>query len=252
MENLISQHGPIGAMALTMLITGNLVNLNATLTSVSPTLCNSSNMNFTAKLPNGLEETVLALSVLVPIVPFILNKPNDINVEMFKSHVLGQSSSFGLSEVIRHFTVMPEQTFLQKCNISHSECIKKSELSNITILSNVKQNSLCNRNFTSSDTIDLFNSIHHFPNHTCVMLGSSLVTVICTILFWQRLSDKKISPYQNHSCTKLFFILVQTVIVFIIIYYCFILYKSLDSIQFIGFLLGVILQSCITLSLMKN
>jgi len=252
MENLINQHGPLGTMVLTMLITGNLVNRNATDTSVSPNLCNSSLMNTTIKLPNGLEETLLALSVLMPVVPFILNKPNDINIEMLKSHILGQSSSFGLSEVIRHFTVIPDHMFLNKCNISLSECIKKTVQSNMTFLSTDKQISLCNRNFTSLDSMDLFNSIHHFPNHTCVMLGSSLVTVICTILFWQRLNDKKVSPYQNHSCIKMLLILVQSVVVFIVIYYCFILYKSMDSIQFIGFFLGIILQSCITLSLMKN
>ena len=252
MESLISQHGPSGALTAIFLLTGNLINLKANNSTASPLWCNSTNVS-TKQLPKGLEEIILLISILIPIVPLSLNKPDAVNIEMFKTHILGQSSSFGLSETLRHFVEMPEPLFLSKCNISIQECKSKTFFSpNLSLLSDSKSNSLCNKNFTETNLNELFNSVHNFPNHTCVMLGSSIVTLVYILIIWQRLNNKDQSPYQTSSIVKVMFITAMCVILSIVLFYGYNLYKLEDKMQIISFLYGVVLQYCINLSMMKS
>ena len=205
METLIRQHGPLGAMTVIFLLAGNLINQNTSETNIlSPSKWCNLNSTSDVELPQGLEQVVLSLSVLIPMLPFILNKPNDVNIEMFKSHLMGQSSGFGLSEMIRHFVELPEPSFLTKCNITSQECNYKISKQVFTLLSKNNTLSLCNKNFTSSNSKELFNSVHNFPNFICVMLGSSLMTFISILWFWQRLNDHEQSLFQNSSILKIF------------------------------------------------
>jgi len=258
METLIREHGPLGLLATAMIFTGGFINKNSTQDAISKSWCNNNvsmttlKPPFTNQLPQGLEESVIVLSVIVPMLPLFLNHFSDVNLEMFKTHVLGQSSSFGLSELMRHYTVMPEPMFLSRCNISNQECLLKTLQSNFTVLSPNQTNSLCNRNFTSKINQELFDSLHHFPDPLCAILGSSLTTIVCYLFFWHRLDKDKKSLFETASWKQMLMIIAQCLILFLVVFYCFYLYKKMDHVQIYGVLLGAFVQFCVTFSLMKD
>lgn len=244
MEQHIRQHGPLSSVALGMLFTGSFINLNSTQETFSPTWCQL-NSSTIPTLPVHFEQTVLVLSVLIPVLPLIFNKMNDANIDMFKSHVVGQSSSFGLSEILRHYAVLPEPLFLQKCNISNQECVHKLLQANLTFLSPNKNTSFCNRNVSTENNKELFDSIHNFPHPASALLGSSLATVIFVLFF-------QISLFQDMDAwKKTCIILSQCVIILIVILYCFYLHLKMDSVQIFGVCLGAFVQFCITFGVVK-
>jgi hypothetical protein len=252
MEGHIKNHGPMGLVTLAMIFTGSYINTNSNQESISNTWCNTSDESI-GQLPKGLEETVLVMSILVPMLPLILNHPNAENIEMIKAHVVGQSSSYGLTEIMRHFTVYPEPSFLKKCNITNQECQSKTlSVNNFTVLSSNSTKSFCKRNYTNENKQELFDSTHHFPNPTCVMLGSSLTSIVCLLFFWHRITKENKTPYQTTSWKQTIIIMTQFSILFVVALYCFYLYRAMDSVQIIGVLLGAIIQFCITFSLLKE
>jgi len=243
MEQHIRQHGPLTSLALGMVFTGSFINLNSTQETISTSWCQLNSSTLPA-LPAHLEQTVLVLSIIIPVLPLFFNQMNDANIEMLKSHVVGQSSSFGLSEIMRHYTALPEPLFLKKCNISNQECIYKTLQSNLTFLSPNKNTSFCNRNISAENNKELFDSIHHFPNPVSAILGSSLATVIFVLFFSSSLQDMD-------AWKKTCIIISQCVIILIVIMYCFYLYLNMDNVQIFGVFLGAFVQFCITYGLMK-
>lgn len=252
MEHLIKEHGPLSAVAMGMIFTGSFVNRNSTQKSISQTWCQMNSSSSFVNSPAHLEEIVLVLSIIVPVLPLFSNHFSVVNVEMLKSHVVGQSSSFGLSEIIRHYAVLPEPIFLKKCNISNQECFSKFLQPNLTFLSTNKSNSFCNRNTSFESSKELFDSIHHFPNPVCAILGSSLTTIIFILVFWHKFNKQNKSPYQTASWKQMLIIISQCIVLLIISMYCFYLYKKMDHVQILGVFLGAFVQFCVTYSLLKD
>jgi len=254
---LFKDHGPVGVLIVGMLLTGSLINRQTDAETASNQLIKVSDKHLCNKtfdhgmtLPKGLEETVLVLCVILPVIPLVMNKWTENNVEMFKAHITGQTTSYGLSELLRHYTVYPESSFLKKCNISSQEC--KTKRDHITLLSANETDSLCNKKFNLSNVQELFDSMHHVPNHVCALLGSSIVSFLAILFYWQRLNKDQKTPFQTESWLQMFIICLQSVFVFILAYYSYNLYLVLDSIQLLGVFFGGIVQVFVILSMFKN
>jgi hypothetical protein len=302
-SNLVKDHGPIGMFVIGMLLVGSLINkesinqsfaanttgfplptqqwcssssssnsnetnlpLAALLNSANIINNNNNNNNNKNKMPYGFEETVLVLSVVLPMVPLAINRLNEKNnAEMLKAHFAGQTSGYGLSQLLRHFIVYPETNFLNKCNISSQECLIKTaalaESSNhvfnfftpndADIITN-KTFHFCNRSLTPETWKELFDSMHHVPNSTCFQLGSSLVTMFAILFYWHRLNVKKESPYNTSASLQIAMICLQCILINALGLYSYYLYVSFDSIQIFGILLGAALQFCIIVAMLRH
>ena len=227
---LLKDHGPIGILVFSMLLTGSLINngnLQSNLSPPSQHWCNSTidSLQNSIQMPSGLEETVLVLSVLLPTLPLAMNKLSPTNVEMIKAHFAGQTSSYGLSQVMRHFTVYPEPIFLKKCNISSQECVSRAKEQQ-NLISTDGNSSFCNRTFSPATLQELFDSSHHVPNSTCAILGSSIVTLLAILFYWHRLNDKSKTLYESDSCLQLFMVCLQSILLIILSMYSYYLYIS--------------------------
>ena len=254
---LLKDHGPVGMLVVGMLLTGSLINNGNFPKDLSPPSqhwCNA-----TAKLqpalmsmPFGLEETVVVLSVVLPTLPLAFCKMSPTNLEMLKAHFAGQTSSYGLSQVMRHFTVYPEPNFLEKCNITRQECVSRALLQEqqSLISKDNETDSFCNRTFNPATLQELFDSSHNIPNSTSAILGSSLVTLLAILFYWHRLNGKSLS--ESDSCLQLFMVCLQSVLLIVLAMYCYYLYVSFESVQIFGLIFGAAIQFCIVVAMLRE
>lgn len=208
-------------------------------------------------MPHGFQELTVVVSVVLPIVPILVNSKSDlsdIKIETLKSHFLGQSSSFGLSEIARHFTVFPEASFFTKCNLSAVECRhKQMYASNLTLLApDDASHSLCHVGGNQTVGNELFNSLHHFPTSTGTLIGAGIVSFIASLMYWQRINKNNKTPYHNSPRRKYFLYICITLCVVVFLMYFIFLYKSFDSIQLYAVLSGGILQLLIILAMLRE
>ena len=252
MQALVEQHGPTGIVALAMIFTGNFINHNGTLPPIQQMWCSNNSTTSYSNMPTGFEQTIIAFSAALPVLPLLFNTLTDENVVMLKAHVAGQSSSFGLSEIMRHYIVYPEPSFLKTCNTTSKECFEKSNRTRAVLLSpNVTDTFLCNRSFSPEAVRELFDSVHHVPSHTCALLGSSLYSFFSIIFYWQKLNNNQ-ETLQTDSMLQVFLIAVQFVIIVTIALYMYYLYMAMDYIQTVGILFGAVLQAGITAIMFKS
>lgn len=259
-QHLVDQ-GPFAALLGGMLLLGSFINLNQTDSIVDPNSawCKNNtfnNNNNTEVVPHGLNTVTILLALLFPIAPVLINSQakawNRFKFEMVKTHVVGQGSVFGLSEALRHVLTVPEPLFLQKCNISVDECNVKTHLKIQQPLLKPDDNvSFCN----SSTTIppnELFNSLHHFPDNTCCLIGASIVSFLATLYFWNRANMNGKSIYEADSLKQYLLIFFQVLFVGIVLCYLYFLYKSFDSVQLYGLFIGAFIQFMIICSTLPN
>jgi hypothetical protein len=237
-QHLVS-HGPIAALVGGMVLLGSLVNKNATESTVYPqeSWCQNTTAHldhFLSAMPAGLGAATIAVVVIFPIVPMVINsqtkKWNDFKVEILKCHVVGQTSVYGIGELLRHFLISPEPTFLQKCNITVEECSAKAHAP--------KNESFCK----NENSVELFNSLHHFPDKTCCIIGASIVTFLATLFYWNRINRNGKSIYEAHSMQQCFLIFLQITCLTLVLTYLYFLYISFDGVQLYGLLIGAFLQ----------
>lgn len=247
MHQQLVDHGPIAALVTGMVLLGSLINDNATDSTIYPkeSWCQNSTAqlgDLITTMPKGLGVITIVVVVVFPIVPVLVNsqtkKWNEFKVEIIKCHVVGQTSVFGVSELLRHWLISPEPTFLQKCNISVDECSEKSQKT-ILPLNDPKNNSFCHSNVKLNE---LFDSLHHFPDKTCCIIGASIVTFLATLYFWNRINNQGKSIYNAHSMQQCFLIFIQIVCITLVFAYLYFLYNSFDGIQMYGLFIGAILQ----------
>lgn len=251
-QQLINQ-SPFAALFAGMVILGSVINYNATDSTVKPSesWCKNTTIDELASLdmPTGLGAVTLAVTLVFPLVPILLNsktkKWNEFKIDIVKCHVVGSGSVFGVSELLRHFLTMPEPTFLQKCNITVDDCNFKSRFKNVPF-SESSNASFCHPNIAVPT--ELFDSLHHFPDKTCCFIGASIVTFLSTLYFWNRINKKGKSIYDAHSFQKLTIILFQIVCVCLVLVYLYYLYTSFDDVQINGLFIGAILQFIIICS----
>jgi len=75
------------------------------------------------------QAVTLFLSTVLPLLPLALNSKTNWNsdkTEAVISHLIGQSATFGTTEFIRHFAIVPDPTFFERCNLSLNDCLAKS------------------------------------------------------------------------------------------------------------------------------
>lgn len=256
-QHLLQQHGLPGLFVSAMVLAGYLVNFN-----VQDALDVNANSNWCdnfemfqgvqmAQMPQGFQELTIATSALFPLVPILLNsngKWSDFKIEMIKSHILGQSSSFGISEIARHFVEVPEAQFYKKCNLTYLDCKYKIHRANLSLVSENENASFCNTNV--SNKLDLINSFHHFPASTGTLVGASVVSFIAALLYWHHVNKSNKTLYQNAPMKKYFLYLCTGLIVIIFFMYCMYLYKSCNTVDLYAVFSGGFLQTLIVLTLL--
>jgi len=253
----MKNHGPIGVLVLAMMLTGTLVNRNQTESSLpTPRLswCNKTapspvpEIKQPIDMPKGLEESVIVMSVVLPMMPIIFNGLASDNLRVIKAHFAGQTCSFGLSQVLRHFAVYPEPQFLKTCNISSQDCFSKAAQGS---MGNVTQ--LCNRSFNTPATVqELFDSLHHVPNTPCALLGASLMTMCAILFYWHRLNSKGTSLIETPPWVQIPFICIQIMLLITLAIYSYCMYVMVDTVQLYGILFGASIQFFIIVSMMRR
>lgn len=246
MEHLIKEHGPAGLVALSLALTGGFINYepnqNATL-EMQPQWCNKT-LQLNNTLPPSLLPLAVITSLVLPMVPLFLNSKThwtDMKTEVTKAHLVGQSVSFGTSELLRHFVIIPENSFLQKCNLSQEECFSN-------LGTNLSLTGLCPK----PSQPNLFDSLHHFPEATCTSLGASFISFAASLAYWHYINKVEKSVYQSSAYTKMALITLQCLLVIVLVIYCIYLYKSLEVAHFLSLLLGGSLQLFVILSMLRQ
>lgn len=240
-----------------MILMGSLINLDATDDVVNPheSWCKFPNVDtIQNNMPQGFDVVTALTSAIFPILPLVINSQtkqwNDFKIEMVKSHAMGQGSVFGAAELLRHFVIIPEPKFLEKCNISQIECEKKVLTMATTLLDDKDNNSFC-RN-SSNSNVQLFDSMHHFPDKVCCLIGASVVTFFANLYFWNRSNAKGKSIYEAHNFTQIILIVIQVTCVVLFLAYLYFQYSAFDSVQLYGCIIGALIQSMIICSTLPN
>lgn len=257
-QQLLQQHGLPSVFITAMVLVGSFVNKNnGTDTSVNPdsTWCDTFEMLRevrTGDMPQGFEELTIATSIVLPIVPILLNSRglDDFKIEMLKSHILGQSSSFGISEFARHFATFPDANFYKKCNLTFFDCKQKIKLENLTVLSDDANLSFCNTNATNK--LDLLHSLHHFPASSGTLVGAAIASFIATLVYWHHLHKSNKSLYHNSPVKKYCLFTCIAMIVLVFLMYCIYLYKSSNTIELYAVFSGGFLQVLIIVALLRQ
>lgn len=115
---------------------------------------------------------------LLPLFPLLSPPFEKQKLHTAIGHLIGQTGSFGSSEVARHFIVSPQATFLDKCNITWGEC-KTLENTTLLLQSHTSNTSLCNNSHLPFS--DIFNSLHGSPHVPSVMFGASMLAFIIAV-----------------------------------------------------------------------
>lgn len=255
LQQHVVNHGPMAMLVGSMVLLGSLVNQNATDSTVYPqeSWCNNATAaqlgQFISSMPKGLGVATIIVVVVFPVVPMLINsetkKWNDFKIEILKCHVVGQTSVFGVSELLRHFLVSPEPSFLQKCNITAQECSNKTHVYKLPLV-DFHNASFCNAKHTNAT--ELFNSLHHFPDKICCIIGASIITFLATLYFWNKINKNGKSIYEAHSFKQYFLIFIQILCLTLVLTYMYYLYNSFDGVQLYGLIIGAFLQLMIILS----
>lgn len=152
---------------------------------------------------------LIVFSIVLPFVPIVAKLPSKWSMNKAQTtvmHLIGQSSSASLSEALKSLIVMPDLTFLSRCNLSPSEChsmlkefsegqifrIVRSAEANITLsgkpeTANINGTSgelpvLCPDSSSSLDEIN--ESLHGLPDIVSTMTGAGVAMFICNVASW--------------------------------------------------------------------
>lgn len=119
---------------------------------------------------------VSAASVLLPLVPTLLGDRlrGGGGLDALAAQLLGQSSSFGASEIARRFAVSPDSTFWARCNLTEAECRAHGPATVWLRPPENANSSLCGCP-AESDFASLFASLHSLPDLASALAGSALV-----------------------------------------------------------------------------
>ena len=240
--NTLAQHSSLGGLAIGFLLLGSLINSDITSHLVRLDSLLDCNASLPSQLPAaggtlnqsefapGFAETAIFVAVATPLVPFILQPAFLDNWSQAKSHalgshVLGQSTSFGFSELLRFLDLSPNDLFVQRCNLTAQECLAKKDkvlklfgsLSKSAAPLNSSSGALCSHPGVLPRQV--YDSLHTFPNCLGSMLGSGLVSFILCALVWSKLksggADTARQALRRSACFALFLSLCGTLAVFV-------------------------------------
>jgi hypothetical protein len=214
------------------------------------------------RMPKGLHTATAVVYFVWPLMPLLLHirHMNDAKLESFMAHILGQTSNFGIAELFRTQIMFPEDLFLDKCNVTPDECLlysyKKEALrlylppSNVTAgnSSSNTPRSFCRGQFLNqkngqfNDSSILYDSLHHYPDPICMLLGASIVSFITNMCQWRNINPTTKS-IRDTTVTKRSFLAINDIAMLsITLFYLHSLYMTYDLLQLLGLLIGVPLQ----------
>ena len=236
------------------------LNFNTTATDVNATT--TADTSLTTVHAQGV---TLFFSTFLPLLPLVLNSKTNWNrdkTEAVISHLIGQSATFGTTEFIRHFAIVPDPTFFQKCNLTVDDCLAKSaqifSLGKLCPFATLSSNTAAAATTTSANTNNtaflqnqhlesLYASLHSLPNPTMAIVGSSFVIFMANLFLWTRHNKNGKDSSSAHALVKM-----TMVVVFLMFVSFSLLYRykqreqSLTDIV-ISFFYGMVVQFLMTL-----
>ena len=190
-------------------------------------------------------ELITVFSILLPLIPVVVfkhegQKWNSDKTSAIVSHIIGQSSSFGTSEMAKYVvTSDPNGEFWNKCNLSigEKECNSLYQTYNKTKLTD-----LCDGNYN-----DLYGDLHSSPNEHLVMLGAASAAFVYAL--WMEIFKNNINvPFSIKLGITACFISLLTFI--LVDQYL----KHLNTLSeiFLSFVYGCMIQVFIQFMLLKK
>lgn len=232
-------------------------------------------------MPRGLATTTAVFCFLWPLLPMLLNSRKSLNeakIESIMSHVLGQTSNFGIAEVFRTQIPYPEDLFLDKCNLSPEECLRmsrekramplylppsadttdsaamcKGQFYNMHLQPSAELSEEDAANVTTTprlprlrhsfkDEAIIYNSLHHYPDPVCMLFGSALVSFIATIMHWRRLNPTQKKLKETSATVRSILTISDIAMMSCGLFYVYNLYIAYDMSQTLGIFVGILLQ----------
>jgi len=236
------------------------------------------------------QAVTLFLSTVLPLLPLALNSKTNWNsdkTEAVISHLIGQSATFGTTEFIRHFAIVPDPTFFERCNLSLNDCLAKSTQvlrldklcptasfsfknnQSIVAAAGVASNSLnrSQRSFAVSSSSSLSSSLppvnlqaslpndlsnihaalHSMPNPTMAIVGSSFVVFVANLFFWTRHNKSGKNSSSAHSLVKMTMIVVFLMFVSFALLYRYKQHQQSLTDIVVSFFYGMVVQLLMTL-----
>jgi hypothetical protein len=311
----IANHAVQGSVVLLMVACGGIIDalLDATPPDLqSLDLCNSKHQIPYVPLPRGLDETAKTLSTLVPLLPIALNSVsswNSAKTYALTSHALGQSTSFGMTELLRYLVVSPSPFLLDRCNLTADtlcssrvkrdhykdadlyETVCKWFQKNSTVTGKVIHYEGCSTRLKARHTRDDDSSsttttstttptttttttpntttvqppapslspptcnstaatsslLHNEPSLTLAMLGSALVSLGFSIVFWPSMNKSGKKAGESGLGVGIYHILGATALAFVTLVYCIIVPDHPYVYLLLSFLWGALVQFFINL-----
>jgi hypothetical protein len=218
------------------------------------------------------QAVIVAASVILPTTPLLLNSKttfNEAKLNALLAHVLGQTASFGSTEIARHFVVAPNWQFFPSCNLSLSECQQlapgKYRLArdnddndydyddNITVVARALPSSslpggssvLCQK--PVGMVKDLFNSLHSMPDVYSALIGSSTIMFASNLWFWHHSNKRSKRVASSHHITKIALIAVFLLYVTISMFYRFRYVENTFGELLMSFIYGAGIQCFISM-----
>jgi hypothetical protein len=199
---------------------------------------------------------IVAASVILPATPLLLNSMsfNEGKWNALVAHVLGQSASFGSTEIARHFLVAPNRQFFPSCNLSLPEC-QQLPLGNYRLAqydggdnanaTNTTQapprtSALCQK--PAAVIKDLFDNLHSMPDVYSALIGSSAVIFASNLWFWKHSNTLSQNVASSHAFTKIALIGVFLVYVTMSMFYRFKYVENAFGELVLSFLYGAGIQ----------
>jgi hypothetical protein len=243
-----------GAAALILLLTGFLINRDPSpretitlgkdlncldgrpfLTQTFDDLMRGRGNNETLQIHQAM---IIAASIILPATPLFLNSKtifNEGKLNALVAHGLGQSASFGSTEIARHFLVAPNWHFFSSCNLSLPECQRLAPGSyalapddNDVDDDDEEEDNFSNTTDTTvaapptplpqrasvlcpqpvGEVKDLFNNLHSMPDVYSALIGSSTIIFASNVWFWKLSNKNRKKAASSHDITKIVLISV--------------------------------------------
>jgi RsiW-degrading membrane proteinase PrsW (M82 family) len=219
------------------------------------------------------QAVIVAASVILPLSPLLLNSKTTFNEGKWNAllaHVLGQTASFGSTEIARHFVVAPNWQFFPRCNLSLSDCQQLApgpyrlardifEFENDTHIGYVfdydtdddtddlspRTAILCPE--PAGRVKDLFNSLHSMPDVVSALIGASTVMFASNLWFWRHSNRRQKRVASSHDMTKIALIAVFLLYVTISMFYRFRYVENSFGELLMSFIYGVGIQCFISM-----
>ncbi len=212
---------------------------------------NDTNLLLPTRLSLYEAQTVtMIFSFLAPALPIFLNSKtmwNEDKTNALMSQFLGQSAVLGTSEFIRHFSVVVDNTFQQKCNLSIESC-KAWTAFVLPLVDQPSKTGLCFVNQTdNSELKNLYDSVHSMPNSIFAMVGSSVVVFLANLFYWTRYNKSNKELSSAHYTIKLLMIIMFLIFITFAVVYRFKEKSQSVTDLALSFFFGIIVQCVMTL-----